>query len=123
LKKCDFDGDGRYEYAVTDGLDVYICRIEGTSFDILWRTNISSKFFDGNLYTGDLNADGVSELYIVDTGGFGMRYTLTEKGFKYDMAGEDGSAWYVADFDLDGRSDHIEASNEPSLPAKMYISK
>lgn len=123
LKKCDFDGDGRDEYAITDGLDVYICRMEGTSFDILWRTNISSKFFNGDLYTGDLNADGVSELYLVDQSGFGMKYVLTEKGFKYEAAGENGNAWYVADFDFDGKSDYIEATNEPSLPAKMYVAK
>jgi len=123
VKKCDLDGDGRDEYVVTDGLDIYVCHIDGTSFDVLWRTNISSKFFDGNIYTGDLNADGVSEIYLVDTSGCGIKYILTEKGFKYGTVGENGEAWFVADFDLDGKSDYIEASGEMSLPARMNIAK
>ncbi len=123
MKRCDFDGDGIDEYVVTDGLDLYICRIEDESLDILWRTNISTRFFDGNVYLGDLNGDGVREIYLVDTNGCGIKYTLTEKGFKYNTVGENGEVYFVADFDLDGKSDYLEATNEISLPAVLNIAK
>ena len=123
IKKCDFDGDGKDEYAVTDGLDLYVCRLDDSGMDVLWRTNISSVFFDGNIYTGDLNADGVSEIYLIDNNGSGVKYTLTEKGFKYGTVGENGEAWYVADFNLDGKSDYIEATKDTGVSAKMYLAK
>lgn len=123
MKKCDFDGDGRDEYAVTDGLDLYVCRMENATFSVLWRTNISTKFFESNIYTGDLNGDGISEIYLADINGCGIKYTLSEKGFKYDVAGESGQLWFVGDFNLDGKSDYIESYNEESLPAKLFTAK
>lgn len=123
IKKCDFDGDGRYEYVLTDGNDIFVCRLENHTFSLLWRTNISSAFFDGDIYVGDLNGDGVSEIYLADSSGYGIRYTLTEKGFKYDTVGEGGECRYVCDFNLDGKSDYIETYADENASAKLFIAK
>ena len=122
VKKCDFDGDGTEEYAVTDGLDLYIFALDGDNMSLLWRTNISTRFFDGNIYVGDLNGDGVSEIYLADINGLGIRYTLTEKGFKYDTI-DAGSMYFAADFNMDGKSDYIESTGEDSQSARLYLSE
>lgn len=123
VKKCDFDGDGIYEYVATDGLDLYVFALDGDNIKLLWRTNISSKFFDGDIYLGDLNGDGVSEIYLADINGFGIRYTLTEKGFKYDTVGEGTGMYFTGDFNLDGKSDYIESAGEDSQNARLYLSE
>lgn len=123
IKKCDFDGDGRYEYVLTDGADIFVCRLENHTYSLLWRTNISTAFFDGNIYVGDLNGDGVNEIYLADSNGYGIRYTLTEKGFKYDTVSEDGRCRYVCDFNLDGKSDYLETYADDSMGAKLFTAK
>ena len=121
-KKCDFDGDGTDEYLVTDGLDLYVFALNGDNMSLIWRTNISTKFFDGNIYVGDLNGDGVSEIYLADINGLGIRYTLTEKGIKYSTI-DTGGMYFAADFNMDGKSDYIESTGEDSQNARLYLSE
>ena len=112
FKECDIDGDGKEEYIITDGKDLFIYRKESTGFVCIWRTNISVESFYGNIYTGDTNGDGVKEIYICDNTGTAIKYILTPNGLISDNEKIDyGNRIYAGDFDGNGKDDYLFIDN------------
>ncbi len=103
----DLDGNGEEEYFLSDGLDLYVYQKRETGLVKIWSTHLGVENLYGSLYSGDLNRDGVSEVYLCDATGTTIRYILTERGFR--SSNEDiayGEALYVFDFNDDGLDDY-----------------
>lgn len=103
----DLDGDGVKEYLMTDGMDLYLYHKTENSFRLLWSTHLGVENFYGALSSGDLNRDGVKEVYACDVTGTSIRYLLTEKGLQTwneDIAY--GECIYPLDFNGDGLEDY-----------------
>jgi hypothetical protein len=106
---ADIDGNGTIEFVMSDGTNIYIYEKTST-FDLVWRSNSYLSSITGNIYIGDLNGDGVKELYATDSLGVTARYVLTEQGMRINGGGimSDGSDKYIiADFNCDGKDDYI----------------
>ena len=120
--QADLDGDGTEEYLFTDYLDLYVYRRENNQFRRIWRTDVGVESFSGFLYTGDLNGDGIKEVYLADNTGTAIRYVLTENGFL--SRNEDISyqqQLYVDDFNQDGRSDVILSEGAEDPVQTLYL--
>lgn len=120
--KDDIDGDGIDEYIMMDGKDMFIYHKDNTLLKNVWKTHISFENLKGDLFTADLNGDGVKEIYILDSTGTTIRYVLAEKGFI--SQNEDilyGDQIYPADFDGDGKYDYIKLNVEDKNLHQLYI--
>lgn len=118
----DLDGDGVKEYIMTDGMDLYLYRNSGGSFRKLWSTHLGVENFYGAITSGDLNGDGVKEIYACDTTATTIRYILTEKGLQ--TANEDigyGQCVYPCDFDGDGRTDYWLVQDNIDRKGQLYL--
>ena len=103
----DLDGDGVKEYLMTDGMDLYLYHHTGSTFRLLWSTHLGVENFYGPILSGDLNHDGVKEVYACDVTGTTVRYLLTKKGLRVEN--EDigyGQCIYPCDFNADGCEDY-----------------
>lgn len=122
--KSDIDRNGTYEYVMMDGKDIYIYNKQGDIFKTIWKTHISVENLKGDLFTADLNNDGIKEIYILDNTGTTIRYILAEKGFISDngdiMYGEQ---IYPGDFDNDGIDDYIKLQMQDNVVQQLYIYK
>ena len=115
IKYDDLDGNGVEEYIMTDGMDLYLYHKTPVAFICLWQTNIGVESLLGNIYTGDLNSDGVKEIYICDNTGTVIRYILTENGLV--SSNDDisyGEKIFAADFNSDGKDDYINYTMGPN---------
>lgn len=120
----DLDGDGQKEYLMSDGMDLYLYHRLGESFLLLWSTHLGVENFYGPLCSGDLNGDGVKEVYACDVTGTTIRYLLTEKGLQ--TANEDidyGQCIYPCDFNADGREDYWLVQDNESRQGKLYLAE
>lgn len=113
-KMQDIDGDGKLEL---------ICDVDGNSLEIyrlgekkllkLWELKIQGESLNGNIQIGDLNNDGIKEIYIGDTSGSMRKFILTSNGLAEDnriSIGEKGKAtgdYFLADYNNDGKCDVI----------------
>ena len=108
FKFADIDGDGNEEIVAIDGMDLYVFEYNEV-FDLIWRTNLSINSMKESLYTGDLNGDGIQEIYIEDLSDTTARYILDKKGFKSYSEGIGYlHKFIVGDFNADGKTDYIE---------------
>lgn len=124
FKSCDIDNDGIMEYIMTDGLDLYVYQKNGLFFSNIWRTHISMNNLENNIYTGDLNNDGIKEIYICDKTGTIIRYVLKEIGFiSQNEDIEYGDVIYPGDFNNDGFDDYIKVYNAERTYQNLYISQ
>ncbi len=120
----DMDGNGIKEYLMTDGSDLYMYQYEEMSLKKIWSTHLGVESLYGTIATGDLNGDGVKEIYISDATGTTIRYILTEKGLK--SSNSDiiyGQKMYPVDFNQDGRDDYFNVYQEED-PVRyiLYVS-
>lgn len=118
----DLDGDGEKEYLMTDGMDLYLYHKAEGAFRLLWSTHLGVENFYGPLASGDLNGDGVKEVYACDVTGTTIRYLLTEKGLR--ASNEDiayGECLYPLDFDGDGRSDYWFVEDNINRRGRLYL--
>ena len=118
----DLDGDGVKEYILTDGMDLYVYHAVNDSFRKLWSTHVGVENFYGPLMSGDMNGDGVQEIYACDTTATTIRYILTEKGLK--TANEDiqyGQCIYPCDFDGNGREDYWFVADNEDRRGQLYL--
>ncbi len=118
----DLDNDGVNEYIMTDGFDLYMYRKTLMGYINIWRTHITVENFTGYIYSGDLNDDGIKEIYISDITGTAVRYVLTEKGLitrNEDI--EYGNNIYSGDFNGDGKDDYIKMFFGEKVEQTMYI--
>ncbi|MDO4531476.1 MAG: VCBS repeat-containing protein [Bacillota bacterium] len=119
----DLDGDGTGEYLMSDGRDLYLYRNTGGSFRMLWSTHLGVDNFYGPICSGDLNGDGVKEIYACDTTGTTIRYILTEKGLQ--TANEDidyGQCIYPGDFDDNGKTDYWMVQDNIERKGQLFLS-
>ena len=118
----DLDGDGTKEYLMSDGRDLYLYRNAGGSFRKLWSTHLGVDNFYGPISSGDLNGDGVKEIYVCDTTGTTIRYILTEKGLQ--TANEDigyGQCIYPCDFDDNGKTDYWMVQDNIERKGQLFL--
>lgn len=120
----DLTGDGQQEYFFVSGLDCYLYRMEGEEFDLTWQTHVNGAFFQGPAWMGDLNRDGVLELYLTDAYGSAIRYTLGERGLVTQNQDIDyGEILVVADLNADGFSDYVERNNDGTSTLYLYTAQ
>ncbi len=103
----DLDEDGKNEYIISDGLDLYLYRRDEEKFRCIWSTHLGIESLYGAITSGDLNGDGIKEIYICDMTGTTIRYILTERGLR--SANEDiayGQCLYPCDLNHDGLDDY-----------------
>lgn len=120
----DLDGNGNKEYLMNDGLDLYVYQKNDTNFKKLWSTHLGVESLYGPITSGDLNQDGIKEVYVCDMTGTTIRYILTEKGLV--SSNEDiayAQSMYPVDLNGDGLDDYwlvtdIEARNGSVCVAK-----
>lgn len=118
----DLDGDGVQEYLMTDGMDLYLYHNTGGSFRKIWSTHLGVENFYGPIFSGDLNGDGVKEIYACDTTATTIRYVLTEKGLR--TANEDieyGQCVYPCDFDGNGTTDYWFVQDNVDRRGQLYL--
>ena len=120
----DLDGNGTKEYLMSDGLDLYLYQKNDINFKKLWSTHLGIESLYGPITSGDLNQDGIKEVYVCDMTGTTIRYILTEKGLV--SSNEDivyAQSMYPTDLNGDGLDDYwlvtdIEARNGSVCIAK-----
>ena len=120
--RTDLDGDGVREYLMTDGMDLYLYRNSGGSFRKIWSTNLGVENFYGPISSGDLNGDGVKEIYTCDVTATTIRYILTEKGLR--TANEDiayGECIYPCNFDGKGGADYWLVQDNVDRLGQLYL--
>lgn len=123
LLECDLDNNGEKEYLMTDGMDFYIYQKNGHAFELLWRTHLGISSFESNIYAGDLNRDGIKEIYICDAFGTSIKYVIKDYGIAPQNDNiEYGNRYLVFDFNLDGLDDYIfvDSINEE---VSLYLGK
>ena len=81
----------------------------GETLELIWRTHFSVQMAQNNVFTADLNGDGVKEIYAGGKDGIVEKYILTETGFVASGTTEDLSYgnYITGDFNLDGLDDFI----------------
>lgn len=121
---ADLDGNGVPEYLMTDGLDLYMYHKTESGFIKIWSTHVGIETLSGAIYTGDLNQDGVKEVYVCDTTGTAIRYVLTTQGLR--ARNEDieyGDRFYTDDFNGDGKDDYIGITDVENLYRKLHMAQ
>jgi hypothetical protein len=121
---ADLDGNGETEYLLTDGMDLYVYHHLETGLLKLWSTHLGVESLYGALYSGDLNGDGVKEVYICDATGTTIRYILTARGLR--SSNEDiqyGQAIYPCDWNGDGVDDYWNISGGEDGGGSLFLSK
>lgn len=103
----DLDGNGTKEYLMSDGMDLYLYHRNGDTFRQIWSTHLGVESLYGPITSGDLNRDGVKEVYVCDMTGTTIRYILTEKGLRSSNEDIDyGQCIYPCDLNGDGLDDY-----------------
>lgn len=106
MKITDLDGDGETEFIFTDGMDIFIFHRVNSVFKCVWSTHLSIESFEKYIYTGDLNHDGIEEIYVFDSTGTTSKYEIGENGLYTSNENIDyGQRYHVADFNGDGADD------------------
>ena len=103
----DLDGNGVKEYLMSDGMDLYLYQKNDNNFRKIWSTHLGVESLYGPITSGDLNRDGVKEVYVCDMTGTTIRYLLTEKGLR--SSNEDivyAQCIYPYDLNSDGLDDY-----------------
>ena len=117
----DLTGDGTTEYFLISGLDCYLYRAVESGYEKIWQTHVNGSFFQGPAWMGDLNRDGVLELYLTDNYGSAIRYTLGQWGLVTRNEDIDyGEILVVADLNGDGQSDCIQQNADGGATLYLY---
>lgn len=120
----DLDGNGTKEYLMSDGMDLYLYHRSGDSFRQIWSTHLGVESLYGAIASGDLNGDGVKEVYVCDMTGTTIRYILTEEGLR--SSNEDiayGQCIYPCDLNHDGLDDYWLIADGESREGYLCIAK
>lgn len=122
MKITDIDGDGQTEYIFTDGLDLFMYHRNDTLFKCIWSTHLSIDSFENFISVGDLNRDGVKEIYVFDSTGTTSKYVVGENGMYTANENIDyGQRYNVADFNGDGNSDCLIISGADVNTSELRI--
>ena len=119
---ADIDGNGTTEYLMTDGRDLYMYHQLGGSMRKIWSTHLGVENFYGPIASGDLNGDGVKEIYCCDTTATTIRYVLTAKGLQAENEDiEYGQCIYPCDFDSNGKWDYWFVKDNIDRMGQLYL--
>ena len=122
MEITDLDNDGVTEYIFTDGMDIFIYRKTLSVFKCIWSTHLSIESFEKYIYTGDLNRDGIKEIYVFDSTGTSSKYIIGEKGLYTQNENIDyGQRYHVTDFNGDGMPDCFIISGADINTQEMRI--
>ena len=107
---------------MTDGMDLYVYHNTGGSMKRIWSTHLGVENFYGPITSGDLNGDGVKEIYACDTTATTIRYVLTEKGLQTENEDIDyGQCIYPCDFDGNGKTDYWLVQDNIDRLGQLYL--
>lgn len=125
VKQChvvDLDKNGVKEYLMSDGFDLYMYQHKGSGLLKIWSTHLGVESLYGSITSGDLNGDGVQELYINDATGTTIRYILTEKGLRSSNADIlYGQSIVPCDVNGDGLWDYWESVVAEEKEHTLYL--
>lgn len=124
-KLQDLDDNGTMEVVQRNdnGKSLCVYEIEDNKLIKLWEIQSQSEAFDGDIQIGDLNSDGVKEIYVGNTFGNMIKFILTDKGFIQDMnmpVAENG-VYYLIDYDRNNKMDII--IQEDKKKPVLYLQK
>ncbi len=117
---ADLDGNGTMEYLISDGMDLYLYQQNGQMLRRIWSTHLGIDTLYGHIFCGDMNGDGVQEIYVSDMTGTSIRYILTEHGLR--SSNEDilyGERIYP-DIQADGSKDYLKITEYQTPNATFY---
>lgn len=120
----DIDNDGKTEFILTDGKDIYIYQQTASGLQKIWSTHLGVENLYSFIGSGDLNNNGIREIYISDNTGTSIRYTLTPKGLQ--SSNEDilyGQQIFPCDLNNDGITDYWNILLNENYEGKFYLSK
>lgn len=125
----DIDNNGIMEVAARNsegnGLSVY--SLNNERLDEVWNYTIDYETYHGDIQIGDINQDGVKEIYLDDIDGRIQKFILTKDGFSQDRRiptikeGYENSSIFIIDINRDGKSDVIAQRN--GKKPVIYIQK
>ncbi|MBO5561123.1 MAG: VCBS repeat-containing protein [Firmicutes bacterium] len=122
----DIDGDGIKEYIISDGVNIHVCKQDENRLRLAWSTHFDMNDLT-DIFVGDVNGDGVKELYVNNSNGFAVRYVLGQNGFEVYGGGivtGDNAYYAVGDIDGSGSCDYMKiVSDEDSEDIKIYCSE
>lgn len=118
-----FDASKKYYIIVrdSDGKSLSIYEITGDNLNKIWEYDTDSESFDGNIQTGDLNGDGITEFYVGNASGGEKKFCLMKNGFAEDaelpVDKNEPGTYYLVDYNGDGKMDIIcqEENKKPTL--------
>lgn len=120
----DIDNNGQNEFILTDGKDIYIYQQKESGLEKIWSTHLGVDNLYNSISSGDLNGDGIKEVYIYDSTGTTIRYILTPKGLQ--SSNEDilyGQRIFTFDFNHDGKTDYLNITNDENINGTLYVSQ
>lgn len=120
----DIDGNGVYEVVGrnSEGKGIRVYELKDDKLLDVWNYELDNETFHGDVQIGDLNQDGIREIYVDDINGNIQKFILSRDGFSkssslpVDMEGKEG-ACFIVDINLDGKMDIItqEEGKKPVL--------
>lgn len=120
----DIDNNGIKEFILTDGKDIYMYQQTISGLQKIWSTHLGVENLYSFIGSGDLNNNGISEIYISDNTGTSIRYILTMQGLQ--SSNEDilyGQQIFPCDLNRDGITDFWNILSNEEYEEKFYLSK
>ena len=121
MNLISFSETNPFSYLIIEFLFIY--HRTDTLFRCVWSTHLSIDSFEDFIYAGDLNGDGVKEIYVIDSSSTAAKYAIGEKGMYIDN--EDityGQSLHIADFNGDGLSDCLVSYGQDADSMEMRLS-
>lgn len=109
MSSCDIYGNGTRIYVITDGTNIFVYSAD---FTLLWRSYYNEEAIGSYIYFGDMNGDGVKEIYTSDSiSQTSVKYILTDSGFS-EADDTEAAVYLTGDFDCNGRFEYIVIGTE-----------
>ena len=122
-----FDATKKYYIILrdSDGKSLSIYEVIEDKLNKIWEYDTDAESFDGNIQTGDLNNDGITEFYVGNASGGEKKFCLTKNGFAEDTDlpadSSDYGTYYLVDYNKDGKMDII--CQEENKKPVVFIQK
>ena len=110
VKIDNIDGSNQQKYILVDstGRDLYVFEKDRNGLREIWRTYNDDIHYKQNIQTGDLNHDGIKEIYIEDTDGNTRKIILGQSGFIETEEIIKGHKYFIGDFNTDNNFEYFD---------------
>lgn len=126
VKVDDIDNSGINKFILIDSLgkDIYVFQKNKDGLEEIWRSYNLKAEFSNKIQTGDLNSDGVKEIYVEDIKGNTKKVILMENGFVDQNDGiKQGHKYFVGDFNIDGKYEYFDIFKNKKSEKEKFIYK